>query len=175
MPAIPAFQVLLEQGDGPLQVAVAPMGRGFLDGGTQHGQKFLMPGGVMGMAAMVEQCPRRGGVQVMVQPTADAPPVDTQFGGDVAEGMARVQVQQSQGAPQDGSVVGIVQLLTQAETLLRGQVQVTHDHPPGAGRTGAESVLPHYSREKPICPGNVKKGWENQVVGMITRSREINS
>ena len=96
---------------------------------------------LMGMAAMVEQCPRRGGVQVMVQPTADAPPVDTQFGGEVAEGMARVQVQQSQGAPQDGSVVGIVQLLTQAETLLRGQVQVTHDHPPGAGRTGAGLIF----------------------------------
>src|SRR4051812_45968865 len=43
-----------------------------------------------------------------------------------------------------------------------------------AGRSGATSVLPHYSRKKPNRPGNAKKGREKRGRGRIMGPRERN-
>jgi hypothetical protein len=132
----------------------------------------------MGMTAMIEQRPWRRGVEVMVQPTANAPPVDTQFGGDVGEGTASVQVQQSQRTPQNSSVMGFVQLLTQAETLLRGQVEVTQGSSPwGRANPGEQRLSSLQQRKTNLSCKCEKRPGKTGVVIVISpqeASPEIN-
>ena len=97
--AIPTGQVLPEQGDSPLQVAIAPLSRRPFQRREQHGQKILVPGRNMGVTAVIAQRPWRRRDEVTIQPVGDRLSCDPQLSRDRGHREPLIELQQSPSGP----------------------------------------------------------------------------
>ena len=97
--AIPTGQVLPEQGDSPLQVAIAPLSRRPFQRREQHGQKILVPGRNMGVTAVIAQRPWRRRDKVTIQPVGDRLSCDPQLSRDRGHREPLIELQQSPSGP----------------------------------------------------------------------------
>jgi hypothetical protein len=127
--ALPALQVLPEQGDGPLHRLVAEVGRPLLQGGGEGRLEVLGPEGGTIAPAPVGQGRRVARLAIAVDPVVHADSARAKQPGDFGNGPPSGRLQDGQGTAEEVRVGGASELLFEPVPLCRGELEVAHGAP----------------------------------------------
>jgi hypothetical protein len=120
--ATPAFQVFLEQRDGPFDGLIAEVLWSPLQTGTQGRQDFVGPNGGSIPTALVCQAVRIIRRAVACDPVMNARPAGPEKLCNIDDGSAGSRFQDGQGTPEDASIVCGPQLLFESSPLYDRQL-----------------------------------------------------